>query len=149
MGDMINPFDQVIDLSIGIKAASAEIWDTLTKPDLMKQWMSETDINIITDWKIGSPITIRGELHSASFENKGFVLQFKTAENLVYSHLSSLSDLEDKTGNYSIIEFKLTPAETQTILSLKLSNFPTESIYRHLAFYWRVTLELLKKFIEK
>lgn len=31
---------------------------------------------------------------------------------------------------------------------LSLSNFPTESIYKHLAFYWDITLELLKKLIE-
>jgi hypothetical protein len=43
----------------------------------------------------------------------------------------------------------LQPIEKQTALALTLSNFPTESIYQHLAFYWTVTLEALKRMIEE
>ena len=111
--------------------------------------MSENEIEIITDWQVGRPMVIRGNLHGIKFENNGTVLQFEPENILRYNHLSSLSRLSDKTENYSVIEFKLTPLAEQTELTLTLSIFPTETIYKHLAFYWNATLEILKRLIEE
>jgi uncharacterized protein YndB with AHSA1/START domain len=135
--------------TVHINAPTSKVWETLTNPELMKKWMFETEINIITDWQVGSPIAIRGDLHGMNFENTGTVLQFERETLLQYSHLSSLSRLPDKPENHSLLEFRLTPVENQTVLTLTLSNFPTESIYKHLAFYWNVTLEILKRTIEE
>ena len=110
--------------------------------------MSETEINIITDGKVGSPMIIRGNLHGIKFENKGTVLQFEPEKILQYNYLSSISRLPDQPGNYSSIEFQLALIEDQTALTVLVSNFPTEIIYKHLAFYWNVTLEILKRLIE-
>jgi uncharacterized protein YndB with AHSA1/START domain len=141
--------DNIFNKTININAPISKVWDTLTIPELMKKWMSETDINIITDWTVGSPILIRGHLHRIKFENKGTVLQFEREKILQYSHLSSLSRLADKPENYSVLEFRIAPINNQTTLTLTLSNFPTETIYKHLAFYWNVTLEILKRMIEE
>jgi len=135
--------------TIIINAKPAKVWEVLTNPQLMAKWMAETEIEIITDWHVGSSIIIRGDLHGIPFENNGRVLQFKPQKLLRYSHLSSLSNLPDEVESYSIIEFSLQPKGNQTVLTLTLSNFPTEEIYRHLVFYWRVTLEMLKVFIER
>jgi len=135
--------------SIVINAKPAKVWDALTRPKLMAKWMADEEIEIITDWRIGSPIIIRGDLHGIPFENNGQVLQFEPEKILAYSHLSSLSNLPDEIESYSIIKFYLLPKGNQTVLTLTLSNFPTEEIYRHLAFYWRVTPEVLKVFVEQ
>jgi len=135
--------------AININASPSKVWEALTNPDLMKKWMSETEIDIITDWKVRSPIVIRGNLHGIKFKNNGTVLQFEPEKILRYNHLSSLSRLPDKLENYSVVEFILAPAENQTVLTLTLSIFPTETIYKHLVFYWNVTLEILKRLIEK
>ncbi len=140
---------KIVNKTININAPTSRVWDTLTNPELMKKWMSETEINIITDWKVGNPIVIRGNLHGIHFENKGTVLQFELEKILQYNHLSSLSRLPDKPENYSVVEYRLAPIENQTTLTLTLSNFPTETIYKHLAFYWNVTLEILKRMIEQ
>ena len=141
---------QRIDKTIIMEATPSVVWHTLTDPDLMKQWMSEPEIGIeiITDWKVGSPIIIKG-FHHIKFENKGAVLQFEPGKVLRYNYLSSLSRLPDIPENYSIIEFKLAPLEHHTSLTLTISNFPTEIIFKHIDFYWRTTIVLLKKFIEK
>ena len=141
--------DKLATKTININASTSKVWEALTNPDLMKKWMSETEINIITDWKVGSPIVIHGSLHGIKFKNNGTVLQFESEKILRYNHLSSLSRLPDKLENYSVVEFGLTPIENQTTLTLTLSNFPTENIYKHLAFYWNVTLEILKRLVEK
>ena len=140
---------KIFNKTVNINTPISKVWDALTNPDLMKKWMSETEIRIITDWKVGSPLLIQGNLHGINFENKGTVLQFEFEKILQYSHLSSLSRLPDELENYSVFEFRVAPIENQTALSLTLSNFPTETICKHLAFYWNVTLEVLKRMIEK
>lgn len=111
--------------------------------------MSESPIEIITDWKPGSAITVKGKWYKAGFENKGKVLQYERERLLEYSHLSSLSRLPDLQENYCLIMFRMMPEPGYTALEVTLSNFPTEAIYRHFAFYWTVTIALLKKFIEQ
>ncbi|SEN70776.1 Uncharacterized conserved protein YndB, AHSA1/START domain [Chitinophaga rupis] len=141
--------DPVINKTIIIQALPAKVWEAITQPALMQQWMTETPIEIITSWEVGEPITIQGDWYHSRFENKGVVLQYEPERVLEYSHLSSLSRLADQVENYSVIKFALAPLEDGTELTLTLSNFPTDVIYKHLAFYWNVTLVLLKKFVEQ
>jgi uncharacterized protein YndB with AHSA1/START domain len=153
--DMANPKD-VPDVSeqsfvktIIIDAPVSRVWEALTTPELMKKWMSESEIDILTNWKVGSPFIIRGKLHGIKFENTGTVLAFEEEKVLRYSHLSSISRLPDKPESYAVFEFLLTPIDHQTSLAFKASNFATETIDKHLAFYWNVTLEILKRMIEQ
>ena len=134
--------------TVTIAAPASRVWQALTDPEIMKKWMFDSEINILTDWQVGAPIVIRGNFNGKDFENNGTVLRFEPEELLQYSHLSSTSRLPDLPENHSVLDFRLTPGESQTSLTLTLSNFPTESIYKHLAFYWNVTLEVLKRLIE-
>jgi uncharacterized protein YndB with AHSA1/START domain len=141
---------QRIEKTVTINAPASAVWDALTLPHIMKQWMAEPDVHvdIVTDWNVGGPISIRGVLSRVPFENRGTVLQWEPMRLLRYSHLSSLSRLPDRPENYSIFEFRLTPLDERTSLVLTIENFPTEVILRHLDFYWRTTVEVLKKMIE-
>ena len=141
---------QPIHKTIQINAPASKVWDALTTPALMPRWMMpDSPIEISTNWQVGSPFTIRGNLHGINFENRGTVLQFEREKTLQYSHLSSSSHLPDVPASYSILTFALSPAENQTALTLTVDNFPTEIIYKHLAFYWNSTLEILRQVIEK
>lgn len=132
-----------------IQASSSKVWEYLTNPNLMHQWMGDREMNIevITDWKVGNPFAIKG-FHHLQFENKGTLLQLEQEKILQYNYLSSLSNLEDKAENYSTISFYLEPKEGQTALRIEAENFPTEAIYKHLEFYWNGTICLLKQVIE-
>jgi uncharacterized protein YndB with AHSA1/START domain len=144
-----NTQGQIFHKKISIQAPLSRVWTALTQSEQMSVWMSETELHIITDWTVGGSILIRGSMHKIQFENTGTVLQFDPAVLLRYSHRSSLSRLPDLPSSYSVIEIRLTPEGDQTILDLSVSNFPTEIIYKHLAFYWNSTLEVLKRFIEE
>jgi uncharacterized protein YndB with AHSA1/START domain len=139
-----------IEKKILIKAMPSKVWANLTNPERMKQWMGEPGmkIDIITNWDVGKPIVVKG-FHHIGFENRGMVLQFEVNKILQYTHLSSISRLPDKNENYSVITFSLTSIESGTLLELKIDNFPTEAIFKHLDFYWRTTPEILKRVIER
>jgi uncharacterized protein YndB with AHSA1/START domain len=106
--------------TVSIQAPTSIVWETLTRQELMQQWMFETPIEIITDWQLGHPFIIRGDVHSMPFENSGTLLQFTPLEVLQYSHLSSLSGLPDIPESYAVVEFRLAPMEDLTILTLTL-----------------------------
>lgn len=141
---------QQIEKSITINALPSVVWKTLTNPDLVNQWMAEPgmEVEIITDWKVGSTIVING-FHHIKFQNTGTVLKVEPDKILAYNYLSSLSQLPDRPENYSIIEFSLEPIGNHTALTLTLRNFPTETIFKHINLYWTATMEILKKLIER
>lgn len=133
-----------------IDAPVTRVWDSLTNPLLMKQWMGEPEmeLEVLTDWTVGGPIVTTG-FHHARFENKGTVLRFEPHSVVQYSHLSSVSRLPDEPGNYTQIEFRLAPSGTaSTRLSVRLTNFPTDSIFKHLQFYWNTTIHVIKRLVE-
>ncbi len=98
-----------------INALPFKVWDALTNPGLMKQWMGEPEmkLEIFTDWKVRSLIIIKVFQHT-KFENKGTVLRFEPNRILKYNYLSSISRLPDKPENYTVIEFKLMTFKEQT-----------------------------------
>jgi uncharacterized protein YndB with AHSA1/START domain len=136
---------------IFINASLSVVWEALTQPELMKSWMSDSEIEIVTTWEVGSPVIVnaQAESYKTAFTNTGVVLQFLKERVLEYSHLSSLSRLADLAENYTLIRFTLHPENDHTLLELNLSNFPTESHYKHIDFYWSVTLEILKRLVEE
>lgn len=133
---------------IEIQTPASDVWAALTTPAFMRAWMSDEDIQILTDWQVGRPFIIRGRLHGTDFTNHGTILLFEPETRLRYSHLSSLSRLPDVAGNHSIIDFTLAPAAGYTVVQLELSNFTTEAIEKHLSFYWKSALGSLKRFVE-
>ncbi len=134
--------------TVTIKAPAAEVWAALTEADLMQRWMTETELEVLTDWQVGSPVIIRGPWYKTHFENRGTVLQMERERLLRYTHLSSLSRLQDVPEHYTELCFELAPDGAETVLTVTVSNFPTEVIYRHMAYYWMVAPELLRKFLE-
>lgn len=126
-----------------------KVWDYLTLPHLMTQWMGEPEmkIEVFTDWKVGNAFLVRGIFHE-KFENTGKVIHFEPHKLLSYSQLSSKSRLQDKEENYTFVAFQLDEQNNETILKVTAHNFPTESIYRHVDFYWKATPTLIKQMIE-
>lgn len=142
--------DEIINKTIHINAPPSLVWSYLTNPELMTQWMQDTDIEveIITDWQVEKSIIIKGFLHGIAFQNDGKVLKYELEKVLQYNHRSSLSELPDKSENYAIITFQLSTFEDKSKLNLEISNFPTSSIFKHLELYWGSTIEILKNLIE-
>ena len=142
----MKPFHQ----AVLINSTPPVIWNYLTDPELMKQWMGEPEmqLQVKTEWEVGTPIIITG-FHHVNFENRGLVLRFEPNKVVSYSHLSSVSRLPALKENYSVFAFLLSSIENKTLLEVTVENFPTEIIYKHLVLYWKSTAGLLKEIIEK
>ncbi|QHT68186.1 SRPBCC domain-containing protein [Rhodocytophaga rosea] len=142
--------NDIVRKIITIDAPVSIVWQYLTTPDLMKLWMLDADMemDILTDWKIGSPIKMKGKFHRIKFENTGTILTCQKEKVLIYTHLSSISRLAARAENFCTITFMLIPAEQSTTLELTITNFPTYAIFTHMAFYWKTTLEVLKRQLE-
>lgn len=140
---------QVIERTEIIEASAEVVWETLTNPESMKVWMAEPEmqLEVVTDCSIGGSISIAG-FHHIKFENKGTILEFEPHRIFRYNYLSSLSRLPDKHENYTVIQFELLPVVNGVSLRLTATNFPTETIYNHVDFYWRGTMKIIKSTVE-
>jgi uncharacterized protein YndB with AHSA1/START domain len=134
--------------SINIEAPISEVWDALTKPEIIKQYFFGTDTQ--TDWVPGNPIKFSGEWEGKSYEDKGTVLNFEPHKLLRYNYWSSMSGIEDKPENYVVITFRLSEEDdNNTYLSIIQENIPSEEMKEHSEQNWNKVLEGLKNLLEK
>lgn len=139
--------DKVLIKTVIINATPAQVWDALTNPGLIKQWLFGT--HVISDWKVGSPILFTGTWQGTEYKDKGTILQFETEKLFQYNYWSGFSGLPDSVENYSIVTFKLEPVSTGTQLTLTQSHFPTQIGYEHSDKNWDAVLDVMKNIIEK
>ena len=133
--------------SARIHASASEVWDALTKPELIKQYFFGT--NAKSDWKPGSPVTFTGEWEGKSYEDKGTVLKAERDKLLQYTYWSSMSGIEDKPENYVVVTFEITEENDETNLSITQENIPDEKMKKHSEENWKMVLNNLKELLEK
>ena len=133
--------------SVTIDARAEEVWDALTNPNKVKQYLHGTEMS--TDWKVGSPIYWRGEWKGQSYEDKGTVLAFKPREMLRYTHWSPMGGSEDRPENYHTVTYELSGTDGKTHLTLTQDNNPSqEEADKMAANNWAPVLQGLKKTVE-
>ena len=141
-------YDKPIHLEILINTSAKNIWAVLTQPALIGKWMLDTPVEILTEWREGGTLLERGDLHGLAFENRGLIRRFDPPNALEYTHWSTLSVVPDLPENYSILHFDLQETANQTLLTLTIGNLLTFEILKHMEFYWKTALHLLKEVAE-
>nr|MEA2799728.1 hypothetical protein [Phenylobacterium sp.] len=127
-----------------IPAKPADVWQTLTSREGMKAYMMGADVE--TDWRVGSPITMRGEFDGKSFEDKGEVRSFEPERRLSYTHISSAAP-----DQIHLVTFELQPrgAGTEvTVTQASAGRASAASDEKNKAQYektWKMMLEGLEK----
>jgi uncharacterized protein YndB with AHSA1/START domain len=139
-----------VQYRVEIGVAPAAVWDALTNPDSLKRWMLDTEIEVVSNWEPDSSIVFLGELNGHRFENRGTIRAFVPESVLEYDYWSTLSEAEvpERPENTTTVRFALEAIGGGTRLTVSLSGFADESIYRHVKFYWNGTLPVLKRFCE-
>ena len=132
--------------TVKINAPKSKVWEALTRPDLIKQYLFGTEVT--TDWKVGSPITYKGIWEGKTYEDKGKILQVEPEKLLVSTFWSALSGLPDVPENYNTIRYELSPEDGGTRLSIIQDNNATQEDADHSAQNWQMVLDSLKKLLE-
>ena len=125
-----------------IPARADRVWETLTSKDGMRAYMMGSDV--ATDWKVGSPIVMKGEVGGKSFEDRGEVRSFEPWKQFSYTHNSG--------GQEHLVTFELHPqgeAATQVVIIQANTNGEvTDADREHQAQYeqtWAAMLEGVEK----
>lgn len=140
---------KTIHQTFSIDAPAAKVWDALTNPELLKQWLSDAEVRVVSDWKTGSDIFFYGTMHGKPYVDKGTILRFEPEMVFQYAYLSCFSKLPDVLENHAVLTFRLTSDGQCTDLDVTVGNCVTEAIFAHLNFYWSITPVILKRFIEQ
>lgn len=114
---MTEPTAQV---SRTIDASPDEVWDALTDPKVIKTYFFGADVE--TDWKVGSPVKIKGEMKGKTYEDKGEVRSFDPGRKLAFSHFSPSTGQLDAPENYHLVTYDLEPEGDGTRVTLTQSN---------------------------
>lgn len=134
--------------TIYIKAPVEKVWDALTNPEAIKQYLHDT--NTVTDWNVGSPITWHGVWNGQPYEDKGIVLKYEPGKVLSTTHWSPMSGAEDKPENYHTVTYELTSLQDGgTQLALTQSNNPTQEAADSMVENgWLPILQTMKALLE-
>ena len=137
---------QTAKATITINVPTSKVWEALTKPEWIKQYLFGTEVT--TDWQVGSPIRYRGVWQGKPYEDKGKVLQLESGKLLVYTFWSSLSGLPDIPENYKTVLYELSSEDGGTSLTVTQDNNSSEEEVRHSEENWTKVLNGIKRLLE-
>jgi uncharacterized protein YndB with AHSA1/START domain len=137
----------IANRSITINAPVTIVWAALISPEMIKKYLFGTDV--VSDWKVGSPIIFKGEWQGKTYKDKGVILRLEPERLIQYSHWSNLSGLPDTPENYHIVTFELSGQGSRTLLSLSQDNNPDEESREHSRKNWEMVLATLKSLLEQ
>ncbi len=132
--------------AVTVDAPAGKVWEALTTPALIKKYFFGT--TVVTDWKVGSPVSFRGEWQGKTYEDKGTVLSFEPGKGLSFNYWSSFSGIEDLPDLRQIIAYGLRESGAGVEVSIHQSNCDTQERADHSVSNWKSVLEGLKKLVE-
>jgi len=132
--------------STTINAPASKVWDALTQPEQIKQYLFGTEV--ATDWQVGSPITYKGVWQGKAYEDKGKVLEIEPGKRLVSTFWSSLSGVPDQPENYNTVCYELSPEGSGTRLTVTQDNNASQEDASHAEQNWQTVLDGIKKLLE-
>jgi len=129
-----------------IHAPASKVWDAITKPELIKQYLFDTDV--ISDWKVGSPIIYKGEWQGKPFEDKGKILVIEPYKRLRSTHWSPLSGVPDSPENYHTVTYELSEKDGSTEVTITQDHNANEEEKAHSEQNWNTVLDGMKRLLE-
>ncbi len=137
----------VAEKQVTINTPAVAVWEALTDPAKVKQYMFGTDMQ--TDWKVGSAIAWRGEWKGETYEDKGEVLAVEPHTLLRMTHWIPRTGAEDKPENYHTVTYRLTERDGKTILTVTQDNNASQEEADSMAENnWGPVLDGIKKVAE-
>jgi uncharacterized protein YndB with AHSA1/START domain len=132
--------------TITIHAAPDVVWNALTDPAKIKQYMFGADVS--SDWKVGSPITWKGEYEGRKYQDRGVIQAFVPNRALAYSHFSPLAGKPDRPENYHRVSIAIDEKDGAAQVTLTQDNNGSEKEKEKSQANWASMLKGLKKIAE-
>jgi uncharacterized protein YndB with AHSA1/START domain len=101
--------DLISSQAIIIHASPEKVWETLTNPALISQYLFGAQT--LTNWKVGSDILFKINFEGQEFTDKGIVVENLPYTTLKYRYWSGFCGLEDSPENYAIVSYTLEKLE--------------------------------------
>ena len=135
-----------------INAPAPDVWDTLTNPEKTKQYMHGCEV--ISDWKIGSPVLWQGAQDEVIYV-KGTLVALEKERVFSFTTFDPNGSYEDQPENYLTATYTLTPEGDATHLKVTQGDYATvaegDERYQDTVSQggWSSVLEAIKKLLEK
>ena len=129
-----------------IGAPVAKVWDALTNPDIVKEYLFGTTMT--ADWRVGGEIRYTGEWEDKKYEDKGKILEIVPAQRLVTTYWSSAYGKPDIPENYKTITQELKGNGDETLLTLAQDNNENQQVAEHSKNNWQLLLNKMKEVVE-
>jgi len=140
--------DLAVSESIVISADLVKVWNVLTNPEIIKEYLFGTET--LTDWKVGSEIVFQGEYEGHKYRDHGVIKENDFHKRIAYSYWSGFSGLEDKPENYGMVIYEFEPADaTHTKFTWTQKGYPDETRQAHSQKGMPAFLELIKGIAER
>jgi len=140
--------DLVVSGSIDVNANASKVWNALTNPAIIKEYLFGTETS--TDWKVGSAIIFQGSYNGTTYRDHGVILENVPQQRISYSYWSGFSGLEDKPENYGVVTYILQPKnEGVTNFTWIQKGYATEEGYKHSKDGMQAFLEQIKGIMER
>lgn len=120
--------------SITIIAPRERVWQVLTNPAAIKEFMFGTDVE--TDWSVGGPIAWHGIWEGKPYADTGVIVEIEPGRRLVNTHFSPLSGQTDAPENRHTLTWTLDDEGDTTTLTLSQDNNPSAAAAAHSKEMW-------------
>lgn len=131
--------------SILINATIEEVWDAITKPELVKQYFFGTDL--VTTWEVGTSVCFKGSWEGKEYEEKGVVQTCVPFQSLSYTFESDEKDGSDVAESHKHITYEIVPKDTGVEVSI-CQTAETEEEAKKSEQNWSLVLDGMKKMLE-
>lgn len=134
--------DQVIALTLYIRADPAALWQALTDPDVTQRYWGHTRIE--SDWKPGSKIVYRRE---GTVTDEHTLLEVVPQRRLVHTFRPTFGEYAEEPP--SRVQMELQPGGEVTRLTLVHDGFaPDSKVFPACSVGWPMILSSLKTLLE-
>ena len=143
----MDQFKVAATANIVINVLSARVWDALTNPELVRQYLYGAEI--VSDWQKGSPIIFKGVWKEKPYEDKGTIIEIEPGKMLKVTHYSPLSGLPDVPENYHVVTYSLSEAGNKTTLTITQENNRDQAEVNESEKTWNTILSSMKTLLEQ
>lgn len=138
------PENLVAKAEQSIDAPPVRVWEALTDLTLVSSYYFGTELE--TDWRVGSPMTFRGNWEGKPYEDHGRVLVFEPPRHVAYAHWSPASGGTEAEAHR--LDFTLAPEGDGTHVTLTQGGNADEAARKRSEGMWRQLLDGLRRVAE-